>query len=226
MKKIFQESLRTLLIIAGLFGVVALVSAWTAPTAAPPGDNVAAPLNVGTAQQDLQGSKTIGGGTTNVLSLSNIGLGVGGVLRGYSNAIFDGSIGIGNILTSGSPQGKLEVAGGGVIIGRPDGLNKGSGSLNAENVCIQGNCQSSWPSGGAINPVYKGDYTYGDNSLGNYTFCALTNINIYNYLGNNPNYTNARFNCWLRKEGNDWKLKVIYTGTYPSSGMLCGATCF
>ncbi|MBI4837050.1 MAG: hypothetical protein HY813_01425, partial [Candidatus Portnoybacteria bacterium] len=44
---------------------------WTEPTANPPNDNVEAPINIGTTTQYKSGA-----------------LGIGGALRGYSNAIF------------------------------------------------------------------------------------------------------------------------------------------
>lgn len=78
MKKIFKESARTLLIIAGLFGVVALVSAWTAPTEAPTGGNVSAPLNVGNVGQSKQGGLILNtGGATNGLIVDKGKVGIG-----------------------------------------------------------------------------------------------------------------------------------------------------
>ncbi|MBI4836827.1 MAG: hypothetical protein HY813_00255 [Candidatus Portnoybacteria bacterium] len=57
---------------------------WTEPTAIPPGDNVEAPINIGTTTQYKSGA-----------------LGIGGALRGYSNAIFDGNVGIGTANPAG-----------------------------------------------------------------------------------------------------------------------------
>jgi len=58
----------------------------------PPGGNVPAPINVGSQEQYKSG-----------------GLGIGGIIRGYSNAYFDGNVGIG---TTG-PARKLHIHAGG-----------------------------------------------------------------------------------------------------------------
>jgi len=90
--------------------------AWVEPTASPPGDNVPAPINVGSGAQTKAGSLTIGGVFTVV------------------------------------------GAGSGAVIGAPTGGNMGSGSLNAEKLCIQGNCISSW--------VLADAFVQGGNSFG------------------------------------------------------------
>lgn len=64
--------------------------AWVAPTATPPGSNASAPINVSTTAQYKGGA-----------------FGVGGLLRGYGNAIFDGSVGIGTT----TPWALLHVTG-------------------------------------------------------------------------------------------------------------------
>ncbi|PIS13684.1 MAG: hypothetical protein COT67_00195, partial [Candidatus Tagabacteria bacterium CG09_land_8_20_14_0_10_41_14] len=63
---------------------------WTGPTQDPPGGNVSAPINAASSTQYKSGA-----------------LGVEGVLRGYSNLIVDGSIGIGTT----APGAKLDVNG-------------------------------------------------------------------------------------------------------------------
>ena len=73
-----------------------IVLAWTEPSQAPTGGNAPAPLNVSSASQYKSGA-----------------LGIGGLLRGYSNAIFDGNVGIG----TASPSQKLHVAGNARITG-------------------------------------------------------------------------------------------------------------
>ena len=86
-----------------------IVLAWTEPSQAPTGGNAPAPLNVSSASQYKSGA-----------------LGIGGLLRGYSNAIFDGNVGIGTV----NPSQKLDVA----------GYVKGTG------LCIGNDCRTSWPS--------------------------------------------------------------------------------
>jgi len=70
-----------------------IVLAWTEPSQAPTGGNAPAPLNVSSASQYKSGA-----------------LGIGGLLRGYSYAIFDGNVGIG----PARPGYKLDVQGGGI----------------------------------------------------------------------------------------------------------------
>jgi len=67
-----------------------IYAAWTEPTLSPPDGNVDAPVNVGTSSQYKIGA-----------------LGVGGVFHGWSDAIFDGRVGIGTT----SPDRQLEVSG-------------------------------------------------------------------------------------------------------------------
>ena len=68
---------------------ISYVSAWTAPTVTPPNGNVAAPVNISNTAQYKSGA-----------------LGVGGLIRGYSDAIFDGKVGIG----TASPERALHIA--------------------------------------------------------------------------------------------------------------------
>ena len=75
----------------GLFFFVnCFILAWSPPTAPPPGDNVPAPLNVGSASQYKSGA-----------------LGIGGVFRGYGNVYIGGNVGIGTT----NPSQKLDVNG-------------------------------------------------------------------------------------------------------------------
>ncbi|MDI6603349.1 MAG: hypothetical protein QME57_04590, partial [Patescibacteria group bacterium] len=65
-------------IIVATFLAAAIIYAWTEPREDPPGGNVAAPINVSASSQYKEGA-----------------LGIGGLFRGYSNAIFDGNVSIG-----------------------------------------------------------------------------------------------------------------------------------
>ncbi|MBI4837093.1 MAG: hypothetical protein HY813_01650 [Candidatus Portnoybacteria bacterium] len=88
----------------------------------PPNDNVEAPINIGTTTQYKSGA-----------------LGIGGALRGYSNAIFDGNVGIGTT----TPVEKLDVAGKGLAddfcTRAGICLNEAGGRLNGD-FCI---CETS-----------------------------------------------------------------------------------
>lgn len=218
MKTILRQSLKTILIIAGLFGVVALVSAWTAPSQLPPGGNVEAPVNVSTNTQTFQGSKTLNfASATNSLYLAG-GLGAD-TFRNYYSAIFadkGGNVAIG---TTDISSGKLRIVGDGVVVGNPTGGNKGAGSLNAQQVCIQGNCQSSWPSGGAITPIYKTFSAGSSQTIGNYTFCAITTINFH------ARGAEAHgFDCYVRKESDGiWRITLNQTGM---DRLACSVYCF
>ncbi len=96
MKNILQNLKLITLAIIFSFGL-SYVYAWTAPTSQPPGGNTPAPLNTSATDQYKGG----GAGTTG-------GLGIEGLIRGYSNAIFDGSVGIG---TTDVSAAKLTVSG-------------------------------------------------------------------------------------------------------------------
>lgn len=80
-KKLFLKYLPQILAMLFFAGFVAY--AWTEPPQAPPDGNVDPPINVGSASQLKSGA-----------------LGIGGVLRGYADAIFDGKVGIGTISPS------------------------------------------------------------------------------------------------------------------------------
>ena len=76
-------------IIVSLFLAGFVAYAWTEPAGAPPNGNVPAPINVGTTLQYKSGT-----------------LGIGGVLRAYSDAIFDGNVCIGGACKSAWPVGE------------------------------------------------------------------------------------------------------------------------
>ena len=85
-KSSYWLSVATLGIILGLS--IQFAKAWTEPTAIAPNGNVGAPINTGDNSQYKAGA-----------------FGIGKVLHGYSNAVFDGNVGIGTT----SPGAKLDV---------------------------------------------------------------------------------------------------------------------
>jgi hypothetical protein len=107
--KSFLPVFSAIILVAGIAYAV-----WTEPTAAPPGNNAEAPINVSAIAQYKSGA-----------------LGIGGLLRAYGSAIFDGKVGIGTT----APDVKLDVAG---------------GIAQADDFCLQDNskCLSSAGSGG------------------------------------------------------------------------------
>lgn len=87
--KPFGEIVRPLILALALFYGAAVVSAWTGPTSAPPGNNAPAPINVSGTSQVKAGGLWIGS------------LGTDG------GATFGGNVGVGTV----SPGQKLDVAG-------------------------------------------------------------------------------------------------------------------
>jgi len=112
-KRVLIESLPVILFSALIMALV--IYAWTEPSQAPPQGNVPAPINVGSTTQYKSG-----------------GLGVGGVIHGFSDAYFDGNVGIGTT----NPSYKLDVA----------------GDVNGQRLCIRGDCKDSWQLGGSSIP--------------------------------------------------------------------------
>ncbi|MBT9141607.1 MAG: hypothetical protein DDT30_02208 [Dehalococcoidia bacterium] len=157
-----------LIAISGL-AVYYVFATWAPPTAAPPGANVPAPINVSTTTQTFLGSKRIDAALpANVLSLGP-GLGVDGVLHAGSDLIVGGNVGIGTT----APQTRLDVAGA-IRVGTQDICNAANAgairyisTLGAER--FEGCNGQSWrliasvPScGHNITFTYRGVYvTYG-----------------------------------------------------------------
>jgi hypothetical protein len=77
LKKItYWSSVITIGVILGI--TLQFTKAWSEPNSLPPNSNIGAPITTGTATQ-----------------LKNGTLGINGLIRGYSSAVFDGNFGIG-----------------------------------------------------------------------------------------------------------------------------------
>jgi len=78
-KKTITQLFILTIVLSCIFIANGLILAWTPPGDSPPDPNVDAPINVGSTSQYKEGA-----------------LGIEGIFRGYSNAIFDGNVGIGD----------------------------------------------------------------------------------------------------------------------------------
>ena len=105
-KKILLNSVFPIL--AGVVLVAGIIYAWTEPPTTPPNQNAPAPINISTYTQTFDGSKTLNMGSagSNALLINGV-LGVSGVFRAFSTAIFDSNVGIG----TAAPGAKLDIAG-------------------------------------------------------------------------------------------------------------------
>ena len=116
-------------VISILFGVTAVALAWTGPSGSPPGNNVAAPINVGSVYQERSGSLWVDGGiginsgsnlcigSSCISSLSGLGQ---WTTNGSSIYYNGGNVGIG----ISTPQSILHVRGG-------NGVPATSGNMNS-----------------------------------------------------------------------------------------------
>jgi len=96
--------------IASIFWVNGLILAWTAPTAVPPGSNVAAPLNVGSTGQSKAGGLILNtGGATTGLIVDSGNVGIGTAAPGAKLHVA-GTAGVDGIMF---PDGTLQTTAGG-----------------------------------------------------------------------------------------------------------------
>jgi len=121
-KKLLIQSLPVILI--SLLTMAVLIYAWQEPSQSPPQGNVFAPINVGDTPQFKSGA-----------------LGVGGIIYGYSNAFFDGNVGIG---TTRPPNQKLDVAG--KIKISDDNATPTAGTIRWTGTDFEGYNGSEWKS--------------------------------------------------------------------------------
>jgi hypothetical protein len=156
-------------------GIIPLF-AWTEPTEAPPGGNVSAPINVSDIYQTKYGALHIVGDSSDY---KGFGLGKSTLsLSSGQNLIY------GRIDSNSSPNSNFLLfkncvdqcctcqattvfqvtSQGGVLVGEPTPAPVPAfGDLNAQRLCIQGDCRSEWPSGGGTPGGSNTQVQFNDN---------------------------------------------------------------
>ena len=162
MKHYFTKIFFILTMVSTLSIPVFVDAQWTAPTATPPSNNASAPLNTsGTAQVKL-GGLTLGvGGVTNGLLIYSGNVGIGSMSPAYKLDVNGDTITRGWLRTTGAAGWYSETYGGGWYMEDSTWVrayNSKSvytpGEMQAttirgnSNVCIGGDCRSSWPTSG------------------------------------------------------------------------------
>jgi hypothetical protein len=229
-KSSYWLSVATLGIILGLS--IQFTKAWTEPTAIAPNGNVGAPINTGDNSQYKAGA-----------------LGIGKVLHGYSNAVFDGNVGIGttspegyaklDVNTTGSKAiHTMDTANGGLLMGYQgpsvQGRTTGDGNGNLYLNNFGGNVGI-----GTTTPGYKLDVN-GSARIGNDltvdngygitlggkkrtswpTYC---NFNVLAPLVNNSHPSCSSLGTGWVQIGGEWRDRA--PGEYNYFFVMCGYPC-
>jgi len=164
------------LVIVGAIGLQIAIAAWTGPTATPPGDNVAAPINTGATIQAKSGQLELNGGLVvhgpGTASSSLITSVAGGLsIDANSSGVGDLFIYESGIYINGSIY---DAADGIVNIGESLAVAGTSLTVNGSEVCRQNgtNCPSF--GGGDITGVTAGTGLLGGGTSGDVTVSADT----------------------------------------------------
>lgn len=160
-----KQILLTIIIGFVMVAGVSMVSA-TGPTQNPPGGNTPAPVNVGTSNQTFDGSKTLqfGSSSSGILTL-NGGVGILGALNSYysTNLAVNSGYNVGIGTANPNSSYKLDV----------------NGKINGTELCINGSCNASWPSGSGGTITGSGATGYLARWTGS---SALGRSNIFEYV--------------------------------------------
>lgn len=135
----------TIGVLAIIFSIRFIVLAWTEPPQAPPQGNVPAPINVGSITQTKAGGLNLGGNLNLQGNKLIIYAGDGEIYRSGGQIVYQADD---NWYWYSSWDGHDEMT-----LHYRDGLrlrsNLDADSLSARNqVCIRGDCKTSWPAGG------------------------------------------------------------------------------
>ena len=120
-----------------------LVFGWTEPTAAPPGGNVSAPINVGSTAQTKAANLTINPGELQAQLFRDIDLGGTWYVNPSGSSAFSGSVGIG----IAGPSYKLDVQGGDINV---SGVYRKGGTAGVSSTCPIGQTFSGLTVSGGI----------------------------------------------------------------------------
>jgi len=183
---------------AFLFSKILPLFAWTEPSGSPPEYNVSAPINVSDVLQTKTGALQINGNSNN---WKGVGFGKSTGSNALTLAVGENLI-FGRISADSQPGAgllRLEVggenicgpeflvaAGKGVTVGCAAGSEQlGRGDLNAQRLCIQGDCKDAWPI--SLPAGTAGQTLYYDGSANAWQASGfLSNFGSFVYIGPNP----------------------------------------